>query len=124
MKTHMAMVVLTEYRGESTTFLIPIYVLDWINQPYDCTKFPASNYKEQLPDNIRDFFIESAQNSVSHEIEDIEDTIEISISSTQNDRALHLIVADSLTFTRTTEVFAYTTDNNVLVVAAFEGMVY
>jgi hypothetical protein len=124
MQTRMAMVVLTEYRGESTTYLIPIYVLDWINQPYDRTKLPASNYKEQLPDNIRDFFIESAQNSVYHEIEDIEDTIEISIGSAQNDRALHLIVADSLEFSRTTEVFDFTADNNMLVVATFEGMVY
>ena len=124
MQTRMAMVVLTEHKGDSIIYLVPKFILDWINQPYDRTKLPASNYKEQLPDNIRDFFIESAQNSVYHEIEDIEDTIEISIGSAQNDRALHLIVADSLTFTRTIEVFDFTADNNMLVVAAFEGMVY
>ena len=124
MSVNMAMIVLTEYKGDSTVYLVPAFILDWIDQPYDRSQLPSSSYKEQLPGNVRDFFIESAQNSAFHEIEEIEDTVQVTIGSPENDRALQLVVADPFEFSNQAEAIAYATYTDVTIVNTFQGMVY
>jgi len=124
MSVNMAMIVLTEHKGDSIIYLVPEFILDWVNQPYNSTQLHYSSYKEQLPVNVRDFFIESAQNSAFHEIEEIEDTVQVTIGSPENDRALQLVIADSFDFTSIVTAIKYAADNDFVIVDEFRGLCY
>lgn len=119
----MALVTLTERGGYETVYIVPKFVLAWINQPYKQTR-QVSIYEEPVPTDVLTFFENSADDNQFMDRTDVPAKVNVTIGSAQNDRALQMVVGDTFTFESTRDAVAYAKSNGIDIVDSFNGLFY
>lgn len=122
MSKEMSLVVLSD-RKDETVYMVPPFVMSWINQPYDHSR-SRYGYNEKLPSDVLAFFKESAKDNDFVDEDDIMDTVEVTVGSTNNDRALQVIVADSFEFGSEVDAIAHAKENDIVINDVYHGVCY
>lgn len=110
--------------GEKSLFLVPEYVIEWIESPPpDFTN--ATTVKEPIPDDVVDHLTKEDAKYVDDLTVDGQVLCPVTIGSYENDRALHVDISGELSFNTIKDVMNYLKDNNIeLSDLSYDGHIY